>query len=142
MSTQGSTAKYIDLSGQTYGLIVDAVATVARRRLDYWKSVWEIASQPYPSTAVESAVRETFERANKLSDLTFGELRTRGKIAAEYSEKLLSQVEKLQDAGIEALRDGLKSYVSTVDKVKDAAALPTNGATPKEKAANIVAATN
>ncbi len=121
MSTQASTENYIELSSQTYELIVDALATAARSRLDFWKSVFEIAARPYASTALEPVVRENFERAGELSNLTVGELRSRGQRTAEFSEKFLNQVGKLQDAALETFRDSLKSYVSAVNQVKDAA---------------------
>jgi len=142
VSTQGSTANYVEVSSQAYTLIVDVLGKAVRRRLGYWKSVWEVVSRPYTSTAIDSVVRENFDRANQLSDLTVAELRARGENAAEFSEKFLYQVEKLQDAGVEALRDSLQAYVSTVDKVKEAAASPVNGSKPKDKAANLVSASN
>jgi hypothetical protein len=143
VSTQGSTANYVELSGQTYELVVDTFASVARRRLDYWKSVWEIASRPYGSTAIESTVRENFDRASQLANLTAGELRSRGQVAAEFSEKLLTQAGKLQDAALETFRDSLKTYASTVSQLKEATAeLSTNGVKKQEKPASLVTASN
>jgi hypothetical protein len=139
VSTQGSTANYVELASQTYGLIVDVLASATRSRLDYWKSVWEIASRPYASTAVESTVRENFDRVSELANLTVGELRSRGQRTAEFSEKFLAQVGKLQDAAIETYRDSLTSYVSTVNQVKDAATeLSVNGSKHRETPANLV----
>ena len=46
MSIPASTAKYLELSSRTYELILDTLASATRRRLDYWKSVWEIVSRP------------------------------------------------------------------------------------------------
>jgi hypothetical protein len=100
LSTQGSTAKYIELSNEAYGLFVDIVASATRRRLDYWKSVWEIAS---------------FDRVSDLANLTVGEFRSRVQTTADFSEKFLAQVGKLQDVALETYRDSSKSYVSTVD---------------------------
>ncbi|MGP6192162.1 MAG: hypothetical protein ACLPSH_19295 [Vulcanimicrobiaceae bacterium] len=143
MSTQGSTAKYIELSNQTYGLIVDTLGSATRSRLNYWKSIWEIASRPYASTAIESVVRENFDRASELANLTFGELRSRGQRTADFSEKFLAQVEKLQDAATETYRDSLKSYVSTVDQVKNAAAeVSPNGVKHQKTPANLAPVSN
>lgn len=143
MSTQGSTANYVELSGQAYGLVVDAFASINRSRLAYWKSVWEIVSKPYASTAIESAVRENFDRANQLANLTVGELRTRGQISADFSEKFLTQIEKLQDAGLEAFRDSLRTYASSVKKLQEATTeLSANGVKPQEKPASLVPASN
>ncbi|MGP6159986.1 MAG: hypothetical protein ACLPYS_21250 [Vulcanimicrobiaceae bacterium] len=142
MSTQGSTAKYIEVSCDAYGLIVDVLASASRARLAYWKSIWELASRPYASTALEPAVRESFERASELTNLTVDELRARGKRTAEFSEKFLGEVEKLQDAGVEVFRDSLKAFVSSVEQVKDATAdLSINGKSA-EKPVNLVAASN
>ena len=60
MSTQDNTAKYIELSNEAYGLIVDTFVSATRDRLAYWKAVWGIASRPYASTAI---ARENFDRA-------------------------------------------------------------------------------
>jgi hypothetical protein len=117
LSTQGTTAKYIELSNEAYGLVVDIVASATLRRLDYWKSIWEIASRPYASTAIWSALQENFDRASDLANLTVGEFRSRVHTTADFSEKLLVQVGKLQDTALETYRDSLKSYVSTVDEV-------------------------
>jgi hypothetical protein len=120
LSTQGNTAKYIEISNEAFGLIVDTFASATRSRLGYWKSVWEIASRAYASTAIASTVGESFDRASELANLTVGELRSRVQRTADFSEKFLAQVGKLQDAVLETYRYSLKSYVSTVDQVKDA----------------------
>src|SRR5450631_4912961 len=63
---QGNTAKYIELSNQAYGLIVDALASATRSSFDYWKSVWKIASRPNVSTeyrALEVCFARAFESA-------------------------------------------------------------------------------
>jgi hypothetical protein len=119
LSTQGITAKYIELSNEAYGLIVDTIASATRSSLNYLKSVWEIASRPYASTAIASTVRENFDRASELANLTVGEINSRVQRTAEFSEKVLVQVGRLQDAARETYRDSLKPYVSTADQVKD-----------------------
>jgi hypothetical protein len=40
MNIQGSAAKYVELSNQVYGVIVDTFASAMRSGLDFWKSVW------------------------------------------------------------------------------------------------------
>ena len=77
MNIQGSTAKYVELSNQAYGVIVDTFASAMRSRLDFWKSVWQIASRPYASTAIASIMGENFDRASELTNLTVGELQAR-----------------------------------------------------------------
>jgi hypothetical protein len=122
LNIRGSTAKYIELSSRAYALIVDTFDSAARSRLSYWKSVWEIASRPYTSAAITSAVGENFDRAGELANLTVGEFRSRVQRTADFSENFLGEVGKLQDAVLETYRDSLKSTVSTVDQVKDASA--------------------
>ena len=120
MSTQRNTAaEYIALSSEAYGLIVDTIASVTRSRLNYWNSAWQIACRPYASAAIRSTVRENFDRASELANLTLGELSSRVQRTADFSEKFLAQFGKLQDAARETYRDTLTSYVSTVDHVKD-----------------------
>jgi hypothetical protein len=115
MNIQGSTAKYVELSNQAYGVIVDTFASAMRSRLDFWKSVWQIATRPYASTAIASIVEENFDRARELTNLAGGELESRVQRTADFSQMFLAHVGKLQDAALETYRD-----VSTVDRVKDA----------------------
>jgi hypothetical protein len=100
VSTQDNTAKYIELSNEAYGLIVDTFVSATRNRLAYWKSVWGIASRPHASTAIASTVRENFDRASELANLTIGELHSRVQRTVDFSEKCLAQVGKLQDAAL------------------------------------------
>jgi hypothetical protein len=86
-----------------------------RSRLDFWKSVWQIASRPYASAAIASIVGENFDRTSELTNLTVGELQSRFQRTADFSQRFLTHVGKLQDAARETYRD-----VLTVDRVKDA----------------------
>ena len=88
--TVETTSSYVALASQTYGLFVDAAASANQRALGYWKSLYEIASRPYASTAVENAVRENFDRANQVVSLTINELQANGAKSAEFTEKLAS----------------------------------------------------
>jgi hypothetical protein len=143
VSTQDSAANYVELTGQAYLLVVDAFAAVNRSRLGYWKSVWEIASKPYASTAIDSTVRENFDRAGQLADLTVAELRARGQISADFSEKFLSQIGKLQDSALETFRASLKTYASAMNQLKDATTeLSGNGVKPREKPATLAPVSN
>jgi hypothetical protein len=136
MSTQGSTAKYIELSSRTYELIVDTFASATRSRLNYWKSVWEIASRPYGSTAIGSTVRENFDRASELTNLTVSELHSRGQRTVDFSEKFLTQVGQLQDAARETHRDSSTSNGSTAGQVKDGATESVDGVSTVDPAIN------
>ena len=143
MSTQGSTAKYIELSTRTYALIVETFASATQSRLDYWKSVWKITSRPYASTAIGSAPGENFDRVSELTNLTVSELHSRGLRIVDFSEKLLAEIGKLQDSARETYRDSVKSNDSTVAQVKDAATeVSVNGFNHRETPANLVSVSN
>jgi hypothetical protein len=142
LNIQGRTAKYIELSNQLYGLIVDAFAFATRSTLGYWKSVLNIASRPYASTAIASTIGDNFNRAGELAQLTVGELRSRVQRTADFSEMFLAQVGKLQHAAPETYRDSLKLFVSSVDQVKDASTeLSANGFKHRKTPANPVSVT-
>jgi hypothetical protein len=142
MSTQGSTAKYIELSTRTYALIVDTFASATQSRLDYWKSVWKITSRPYASTAIGSALGENFDRVSELTNLTVSELHSRGLRIVDFSEKLLAEIGKLQDSARETYRDSVKSNDSTVAQAKDAATVSVNRFKHREMPANPVSVSN
>jgi hypothetical protein len=135
MNAQANTAKYIELSTRTYALIVDTFSSATRSRLDYWKSVWQIASRPYASTAID--VRENVDRVSALTNLTVSELHSRGLRTVDFSEKLLAEIGKLQDSARETYRDSVKSNDSTVAQVKDAASeVSVNGFNHRETPPN------
>ena len=64
------TKSYVDLASQTYAMIVDAYAQAQQRSLGYGKSVYEILTRPYASTAMETTYRENFDRANQIVELS------------------------------------------------------------------------
>jgi hypothetical protein len=122
MSEHGTrTPSYVELSSQTYTLFVDAVASANHRALGYAKSLYEIASRPYASSAVETSVRENFERAHQIVELTVNELQVAGQKNAEFAERLASHGAKLQDSWTQTLRGLLKTGISNLTYVKDAA---------------------
>ena len=85
-----TTQSYVELASQGYLLFVDAAASASQRTLGYWKSLYEIASKPQTSTAVETVVRENFDRANQIA-IRYGQrLIARGKNITE--EKLFNLV--------------------------------------------------
>jgi hypothetical protein len=114
-----SATSYIQLSSKVYSLFLDALTSRTQRRLQYWKSVWEVSSRPYQSTAVEGTVREGFDRAGQILDLTANELKTDGQNAADFSEKLLSYATRFQDVAINSFRGVLNTSISNLDYVKE-----------------------
>jgi hypothetical protein len=117
--TTEATSSYVELSSQAYSLFVDAYASANQRALGYWKSLWEIASRPYASTAVETTVRENFDRANQIVGLTISELQAGGSKAAELTEKFAAHNAKIQDSASHAFRGAVNTGISNMNFVKD-----------------------
>jgi hypothetical protein len=117
-----STPSYVELSSQAYSLFVDAYASANQRALGYLKNVWEIASRPYASTALETTVRENFDRANQVVTLTIGELQATGAKNAELVEKISAHNAKVQDTVSTALRGLVTTGISNVNFVKESTA--------------------
>jgi hypothetical protein len=116
------TASYVELSNQAYALVVDAFATANQRVLAYTKSVWEISSRPYASTALETTVRENFDRTNQIVALTISELQTTGNNAAEFAEKAFAHSAKLQETLVQSTRGLVDTGISNMNYAKDTAA--------------------
>jgi hypothetical protein len=119
MNEKETTPSYLELSNQAYGIVVDAFASANQRGLDYWRSVWEIVSRPYSSTAVDSNVRDNFERANQIVALSIGELQANGQRTSEVVEKLLSVTGNLQDSYVHSLRGLMKTGISNMNFVRE-----------------------
>jgi hypothetical protein len=119
MNEKETTPSYLELSNQAYGIVVDAFASANQRGLDYWKSVWEIVSRPYSSTAVDANVRDNFERANQIVALSVGELQANGQRTSEVVEKLLSVTGNLKDSYVHSLRGLMKTGISNMNFVRE-----------------------
>jgi len=117
-----STPSYVELSSQAYSLFVDAYASANQRALGYLKNVWEIASRPYASTALETTVRENFDRANQVVTLTIGELQANGAKGAELVEKISTHNAKVQDTVATTIRGLVTTGISNVNFVKESTA--------------------
>ncbi len=121
MNDKETTASYVELSKQATTHCVDAFASANQRALDYTKSVWEIVSRPYSSAAIETVVRENFDRTNQIVSLTIAELQTTGQKSAEFGEKLVSHGAKLQETNVHSLRGMVNTGLSNLNYVKDTA---------------------
>jgi len=119
MQNKEQTTSYVELSSQTYGLFVEAASSYNKRALEYAKSFWEITSRPYASTAVETTVRENFDRANQLVSLTVHELQTTGQHSAEFGEKLASHGAKVQESVTNSIKGLVDTNLSNVHFVRD-----------------------
>ncbi|MFY9779651.1 MAG: hypothetical protein WAJ85_03950 [Candidatus Baltobacteraceae bacterium] len=113
------TTSYLELGTEAYSTAADALASANHRLLNYWKSVWDITSRPYASTAIESTVRENFDRANEILTLTVDEVKAQEAQAKDLAEKVVVQGAKLQDSTIAAFRGVLDQSISNLNQVKD-----------------------
>jgi hypothetical protein len=123
------TPSYVELSSQAYALFVEALASANHRALGYAKSLYEVASHPYAAATLESGLRESFERAHQIVELTVDELQASGLKNAEFAEKLAAQGAKLQDTWTHAMRGLLKTGLSNLTYVKESAETSFDGFT-------------
>jgi hypothetical protein len=122
MGEKQTTTSYVELSSQSYGLFVEAFADYHQRSLAYCRSLWDIVSRPYASSAVETTVRENFDRANQIVSLSVNELSSNGAKMASLAEKLAQHGAKLQDATAEAYRGAINTGISNMNYVKETTA--------------------
>lgn len=118
---QDTTPSYVELSTQAYTLFVDAFASANQRALDYSKSLYEIASRPYASTAVETAARENFDRANQMVSVTVDQLQTSGQKSAEFAQQLVAQGAKIQESYVATMRGLVNTGISNMNFMKETA---------------------
>jgi hypothetical protein len=114
-------SEYTELTSQAYNLFAENVTAANGRALEYWKSVWQIASRPYASTEIQSGLRENVERANQIVGLTVNELSTSGRENAELGEKLIAHSAKMQKLYVDAARGLVSTGISNMNFVKDTA---------------------
>jgi hypothetical protein len=119
MADKQTTTSYVELSSQAFTLFVDAFAEYNQRTLAYYRSLWDIVSRPYASTAVETTVRENFDRANQVVALTVNEISSNGAKATELAEKMAQHAAKLQDAAAESYRGVINTSISNMNFVKE-----------------------
>lgn len=121
MQYKDQTASYVELSNQTYTLFVEAMSSYNKRNLEYSKSLWEIASRPYASSAVETTVRENFDRANQMISLTVSELQTTGQKSAEFGEKFVAHSAKVQESLTAVMKGLVETGISNMKFAKESA---------------------
>lgn len=113
------TKSYVDLTSQTYATLVDAYSQSQQRYLSYMKSVYEVLTRPYASTAMETTYRENFDRANQIVELTVSEMQQAGSAAATLGQTLFSQNAMWQEKAMESARGMMKTVISNLNYVKD-----------------------
>jgi hypothetical protein len=121
MADNDTTSSYVELTSQYYNLCVGAYAEANQRALTYLREVWDVASRPYGSTAIETTVRENFDRANQIVALTVNQLQANGAKGAEFAEQSVAHRAKGQDSVATALRGVVNTGVANLNYVKDAA---------------------
>ncbi len=119
MNTRKATANYAELTGDVYSLIAGAFGSGNKRALDYWKSVWDIASRPYSSVTIESIGKANLERANEFRELAVGELRSAGRESAELDKRVLAESSKAQGMALESFRELLDAYATNLPYVRE-----------------------
>ena len=122
MQLKDETASYVELSNQTFSLFTSAMSAYNKRTLDYSNSLWEIASRPYASTAIETTVRENLDRTNQIVSLTIHELQTNGQHSAELAEKLVAHGTKVQETMMNSMKGLVETSISNMNFAKDSAA--------------------
>jgi hypothetical protein len=121
MPKEPTTASYVELATQGYSLFVNALTSTNQRTLDFMKSVYEISSRPYASSAFETTARENLDRANQIASLAISELQTTGQKSAEFGEQLLAHGAKLQDSYVSSMRGAVETGISNMNYVKETA---------------------
>jgi hypothetical protein len=120
MPTQ-ETSEYAELSSQAYHLVADQISSTNGRTLEYWKSVWQIASAPYASSATEAAYRENFDRMNQIVGMTVNESSASSRGAVDFTEKIVALSSKFADLYVSAMRGVVNNGISNLTFVKDTA---------------------
>jgi hypothetical protein len=121
MADKDTTPSYVELASQYYNLCVGAYAEASQRALTFSREVWEVASRPYGSTAIETTARENFDRANQIVALAVNQLQTSGAKNAELAEKLVAHGAKVQDSLAGAYRGAVNTGISNMNYVKETA---------------------
>jgi hypothetical protein len=121
MSSKEATASYVEQASHIYSLFVDAYASANQRGLEYAKSLWAISSKPYSTSDVQVAVQEGFDRANQVVSLSVAQLQTNGQKSAEFAEKLVADLAKLQESYTQSLKGLVDTGISNINYVKDTA---------------------
>ena len=117
MNTSDQTKTYGAIGSQMYTTFVDAFAASNQRMLGFAKSYFEIVTRPYTSTAIESAMRENFDRANQLVDLTVVELQHTGTHASKVAESIAAHSSTFGDQAMETAR-GHETFASRVQEMQ------------------------
>lgn len=139
MQYKDQTASYVELSSQTFSLLTDAMSAYNKRILEYSKSLWEISSRPYSSTAVETTMRENFDRTNQIVSLSIHELQTSGQKSTELAEKLVAHGTKFQETMMNSMKGLVETNISNMNFAKDSATQQFDNITKRLEATTVSA---
>jgi hypothetical protein len=113
------TQSYVELASRSYNLVVEAFSNANQRALNYTKALYDIASRPYASSALESVARENFDRANQIVELTVETVQQHGAETANFSKQVAAQTAAWQEQWMETARGLMRTGVSNLTYVKD-----------------------
>ena len=120
MTENNQTASsYVDLGSSVYTTYVNAYAQANQRMLGFGKSMFEILTRPYASNTAEVAMRENFDRAQQILDLTVSELQAAGQHATSVVEELSAHNAKMQEKTLESSRGMVRTFISNLAYVKE-----------------------
>jgi len=119
MANTESSASYIEVTTQTYKLLLDAAASTHKRIIDHAKNHYDIIARPYTGTSPDANIREAFDRANQIGTIVSAELQTTAQKNAELAEKLLANASKLHDTLLHACHGMSTTGLSNLNYVKD-----------------------
>jgi hypothetical protein len=112
---------YIDVTTQTYLLVLDALATTQKRVLDHARNHYEIIARPFTATTPDANIREAFDRANQIAAITAAELQTTAQKNAEFAEKILKHAAKVQAALLSAWQGFSNTGLSNLKYARETA---------------------
>ena len=126
-----STPSYVELTSQTFGLMINAITESNQRALALVKSIYEVSSRPYATGAPEAAIKDGFERANQIVELTAGAMQQTVAKRAELAEKMVAHSAAWQEQYTQALRGLVTTGLSNIGYVREAAETQLNGFTKR-----------
>lgn len=116
-----TTENYFELASDGYALVLEAATAANGRALNYFKAVSEVAVRPLAFSTLEAAMRDGFDRAQQVANLTADEMQQLGRSNTELAEKVTSYSGKLQETLLETLRGAVRTGLSNLAYAKETA---------------------
>lgn len=118
---------YIDLSGKSFELAIEATTAASNRVLNYVKSSFEVVSKPLTATTPEAFVNENIARTAKLVELRAEYLKETGKHTTAVANDVLAHAKEWQDSVQTALKGLGDVTASNLNFVKETTAQHIDG---------------